>query len=196
MTRSKFAMVASTAVILAAFATATPAQTPAAGAKPAQTPAAGDKKVNTSDEKGKDGSGVVASLSQAGALVHYAQENESAVSMLAAVEMIRRVRASEGPRAGDKTSDPPNAGAKNAPKAKPAPSFSIAELLAQAKGWAKGDAHLTALVDAELAKPAQTSSGGTLGATAGAVFHRDSVNPLTKITTPSCSTSARSRASR
>lgn len=146
----------------------------------AQAPAADAKKANLSSDKGKEGNAqVVSMVSQAGTLVRYAQRNESVVSMLAAVDMLRRAGLSEnGERTGKKEMEAGSATAKPGTKGKtPEPSFEITALLNEAKGWAKNDPHLTALVDAELAKPAPKAGATTLGASSGAIYHRDSVNP-------------------
>src|ERR1700719_2179133 len=67
----------------------------------AQTPPADTKGPNVSPEKGKEGNAAsVSLLSQAGALVHYARENESPLAMLTAVQILERVHVKE---AADKT---------------------------------------------------------------------------------------------
>lgn len=138
------------------------------------------KQPNMSTEKGKETTAAAVSvLSQAGDLVRYAQENESAVAMLAAVQMIERVQVQDNAqRVGTKKSGLQNEGEQVKEEKKgntPAPTFDAQQLLAQAKPWAKGNQNLLALIDAESAK-AKSSAGGTLGSTRGAITHRDSVN--------------------
>lgn len=134
-------------------------------------------KTNLSSEKGKAGnSSTVSLLDQAEQLVSYARENESPVAMLTAVQMIRRVPLQDASAAGAKKSEAAKSGeeAKEGKKTDaPAPSLDTKALLAEAKGWAKGDEHVMALLDAEAAKPAE--SGGTLGSTQGAISHTDTV---------------------
>lgn len=156
------------------------ASAPSASAQSSGQSGNGSKQPNASEQKGKEGTAAAVSLlSQATALVHYAQENESATAMLAAVQMLERVPASENSsRFGTKKSGPENPGeqVKESKKGETAaPTLDPEKLLAQAKPWAKDNANLTALLDAEAAK-AKSSAGGTLGSTRGAIYHRDSVN--------------------
>ncbi len=132
---------------------------------------------NFSHEKGEEGTvPAVSLLHHATELARYARENESPEAMLTAVQMLRRVRWQEIPaRAGTKQSEPQEKGeqAKSAQKGPtPAPSLDAAKLLAEAKVWAKGNEHIVALIDAELAKPSAT---GTLGAKGGPIVHSDRV---------------------
>ena len=148
----------------------------------AQTAPAGkadEKQPNMSTEKGKDGGAAAVSLlSQATALVQYAKDNESPVAMLTAVQMLERVKTQDNPeRVGSKKTGLENQGeqVKEGKKGDtPAPTLDPEKLLAEAKPWAKGNANLLALLDAEAAK-AKSSASGTLGSTRGAIAHRDSV---------------------
>lgn len=143
----------------------------------AQAPAAGNKGTNEAADKGKDtGAAGVARLGQAVELVAYARENESALAMVTAVQMLRGIRMQDGKtRVGEKKSEgtPATDGKKGAT---PAPSVDPKALLNEAKAWAKGNAQVTALIDAELAKPA---ASGTLGASQGPIRHVDRVLPRT-----------------
>jgi hypothetical protein len=91
------------------------------------------------------------------------------------VQKLRGVRTQDGKaRVGAKKAEgTAPADAKRA--AGPAPSVDPTALLNEAKAWAKGNAQLTALIDAELAKPA---GSGTLGRVEGATRHVDRVNGL------------------
>jgi hypothetical protein len=145
---------------------------------PAAAPAAGNKGTNESADKGKDtGAADAAKLGQAVALVAYARENESPVAMLTAVQMLRGLKMQDGKaRVGAKKTEAAQAGAAADAKkgSTPAPSVDTAALLNEAKGWAKGNTQLVALIDQELAKPAAT---GTLGRTTGPARHVDRVLP-------------------
>jgi hypothetical protein len=145
----------------------------------AQAPA-GNKGPNEADEKGKDTSGgTVSRLNEAISLVSYARENESPMAMLTAVQMLRGVRAQNAPeRVGTKATEAGAAGAAGKKDQAPPPSMDPKVLLNEAKAWAKGDAHVIALIDAELARPA-AQGGTTLGVTTGAIRHVDRVNART-----------------
>lgn len=139
------------------------------GDKAPAAPAATGKDPNQSQAKPKAGEGeAVATMERAGELVAYARENESAYAMLAAVDMIRRVQVrTDAARFGQKQSE----GSKDADpnqKAGTPKSWDVKSLLNEAKGWAKNDAKLAAVIDAELAKPA-AEPGKTMGATGGAI---------------------------
>ena len=140
----------------------------------AQATKAGTKQPNLSTDKGKEGGAAAVSLfNQASELVRYARENESPVAMLAAVQIIQRVRFQQGPsaRLGAKKSEGEQG--KEGQKGKtPEVTLDQQKLLAEAKGWAKGNEHVLALIAAQSAKPA---SGGTLGSTSGPIVHYDSV---------------------
>lgn len=139
------------------------------------------KQPNSSDEKGKEGTAAAVSmLSQATSLVSYARENESALAMLTAVQMLERVQVQDNAqRVGTKKSGLQNQGeqVKEGKKGNtPAPTLDPQQLLAEAKPWAKDNANLTALIDSEMAKAKAGTASGTLGSTRGAIAHRDSVN--------------------
>ena len=140
----------------------------------AQAPAAagGNKGTNESADKGKDtGAGDAAKLGQAVQLVAYARENESPLAMLTAVQMLRGVKMQDGKaRVGTKQSE--GTAAAGDTKKTPAPSVDTKALLNEAKAWAKGNAQVAALIDAELAKPAPS---GTLGRPQGPGRHVDRV---------------------
>ncbi len=147
----------------------------------AEEPESAEKATNFTVDKGKDGSAAaVALVNQASQLVSYARENESPTAMLAAVQMLRRVRMQEGlAKAGTKElegTDKGNASIVETKGNTPAPILDPHQLLAEAKPWAKGNTHLVALIEAEAAKP-RASSGGTLGRTTGATLHKDTVKP-------------------
>jgi hypothetical protein len=146
----------------------------------AQAPAAANKGPNHADDKGRDtNTGAVSRLNEALALVSYARENESPTAMLTAVQMMRGVRAEDSAqRLGTKTNEPAAADASAAPGKKaetPAPTLDATALLNEAKGWARGNAQLIALIDAELARPAAAANSGTLGSASGATRHVDRV---------------------
>lgn len=138
------------------------------------------KGTNASTDKGKEGGNAagVSVLNQAGQLVRYARENESPLAMLTAVQMIERVKYQEkSDRLGVKKSDVSTQSGKDEAKADQKElnsevTFDTQKLLAEAKGWAKGNPQITALIDAEAAKH---SSTGTLGATTGPIVHHDHV---------------------
>jgi len=138
------------------------------------------KQANVSDQKTKPGkSDSVATLDQAQRLISYARDNESAVSMLAAVQMIEKVALQENDsRAGAKQSETdPKASAADSSQKKGStagPIFDTQKLLDEARAWAKGDNNMLALLDAESAK-AKAGHTGTLGATGGVIIHHDSV---------------------
>ena len=147
----------------------------------AQTAPADSKQPNLSTEKGKEDSAAAVSLvNQASQLVHYAQENESPLAMLTAVQMLGRVRLQENSdRVGSKKTGMQHEGeeVKEGPKGTmPAPTLDPQKLLAQAKPWAKGNQNLLALIDAEAAK-AKAAPGATLGSTRGVIEHVDTVRP-------------------
>jgi hypothetical protein len=138
----------------------------------AQAPAS--KEQNVAAEKGKEGSAsAISILNQAEELVQYARENESPVAMLAAVQMLQRVRVETagGRVAEEKSGDVPRPqGAAAREKGKtPAPSLDPKTLLAEARGWAKGNQSLLGLLDAE-AKKGPSGGGGTLGSAIGPVY--------------------------
>lgn len=148
-------------------------------AQTAQAGKADEKQPNMSAEKGKEGGAAAVSLlSQATELAQYAKENESPVAMLAAVQMLERVKVQDNAeRVGSKKTGLQNEGeqVKEGKKGDtPAPTLDPEKLLAEAKPWAKGNPNLVALLDAEAAKAKATASG-TLGSTRGAIAHRDSV---------------------
>jgi hypothetical protein len=132
---------------------------------------------NQATDKGKDsGASAVGRTSQATELVTYARQNQSAVAMLTAVQMLRAARVTEAKdRPGTKATEAAKgATPTDGKKANPTEAtLDSVKLLNEAKGWAKGNAQLTALIDAELAKPA--AQGGTLGATGGPNRHVDRV---------------------
>lgn len=141
---------------------------------------ADNKGTNASADKGKEGGNAtgVSVLNQAGQLVRYARENESALAMLTAVQMIERVKYQEkSDRLGAKKSDVSTQSGKDEAKTDQKEqntevTFDTQKLLAEAKGWAKGNPQVAALIDAEAAKH---SSTGTLGATTGPIVHHDHV---------------------
>ncbi|MCW5765431.1 MAG: hypothetical protein KIT68_05590 [Phycisphaeraceae bacterium] len=139
--------------------------------KPAATQPAPDKSKDTNSgmSKPKAGEGeAVEMLETAGNLVAYARANESAYAMLAAVDMIRRVQVkTDAAHFGQKQAE----GGKDAPgdqKDKTPKAWDVKKLLEEAKGWAKNDAKLAAVIDAELAKPAP-EPGKTMGAVGGPI---------------------------
>ena len=140
----------------------------------AQAPA-GNKGTNTAEDKGKDtASPAVSRLSEAMTLIAYARENQSPLAMVTAVQMLRGVRATDSTeRVPAKTTE-----AGKGPEGKKGKTAEAtidpAALLNEAKGWAKGNAQVLAVIDAELAKPAGATSG-TLGASGGANRHTDQV---------------------
>jgi hypothetical protein len=144
----------------------------------AQAQEADTKGTNASTDKGKEGGSAtgVTVLNEAGQLVRYARENESAIAMITAVQMIERVRYQEkSERISAKKSEATKGGdeKKGDQKAQnPAVTFDTQALLAEAKSWAKGNPQLLALIDTEAAKHTST---GTLGATNGPIVHRDQV---------------------
>jgi hypothetical protein len=132
---------------------------------------------NQATDKGKDaGASAVGRASQATELITYARQNQSAVAMLTAVQMLRAARVADSKdRPGAKSTEAakgatPTEGKKASPSEA---TLDPVKLLNEAKGWAKGNAQLTALIDAELAKPA--AQGGTLGAAGGPIRHVDRV---------------------
>ena len=141
----------------------------------AQQPKA-QKKTNVSDEKGKVGtSSAVMLANEAASLVNYARENESAVAMLAAVEMLRRVKVREDK---EHFAEMKSEGGKDVKQdaADVAPTFDTKKLLAEAKPWAKGNKPLTAFINAEMKKPAATA-GGTLGGVDGPQYAEKRIRP-------------------
>jgi hypothetical protein len=140
----------------------------------AQAPA-GNKGTNHAGDKGKDTSApTVSRLTEALNLVAYARENQSPLAMVAAVQMLRGVRATDSAeRVPAKTTEAGTGAEGKKGKAADA-TIDPAALLNEAKGWAKGNAQVLAVIDAELAKPA-TASSGTLGASGGANRHVDQV---------------------
>lgn len=154
-----------------------------AGPVRADAPAADQGKgQNVSTEKGKPGdASEVANLQEAAKLVAYARDNESPTVMLAAVQMIEKVPlADKDGKVGAKTSQDDPKATKPSSEAKKGdatpPTFDCEKLLAEAKSWAKDDANINALIDAEAAK-VKAGQSGTLGATAGPSKHYDRVQP-------------------
>jgi hypothetical protein len=140
----------------------------------AQAPA-GNKGTNTAEDKGKDTASPAASrLSEAMTLIAYARENQSPLAMVTAVQMLRGVRATDSAeRIPAKTTEPGKG--QEGKKGKTAEAtIDPTALLNEAKAWAKGNAQVLAVIDAELAKPAGATSG-TLGASGGANRHVDQV---------------------
>lgn len=144
----------------------------------AQTSGPDTKGTNSSADKGTEGGAAagVAILNQAGDLVRYARDAQSPVAMLAAVQMINRVRYQQtSDKVGTKKTDETKTPAKGDPDAKaksPEVTYDTQKLLAEAKGWAKGNPQLLALINAEASKH---GSPEVLGAGAGAIVHHDSV---------------------
>lgn len=144
----------------------------------AQTSGTDTKGTNSSADKGTEGGAAagVAILNQAGDLVRYARETQSPVAMLAAVQMINRVKYQEASdRVGAKKTDQattPARGSQDAKAQNPAVTYDTQKLLAEAKGWAKGNPQLLALITTEAGKH---GASGTLGAAAGPIVHHDSV---------------------
>jgi hypothetical protein len=147
-------------------------------------PAAGQGEgANVATQKGKEGSAAaVALLSQAGELVRYARENESAVAMLAAVQIIQRVQVG----AGSERFGPKQTEAQDKVKAEPerpkeqaaAPTLDVMKLLAEARAWAQGDAQTLALIDrAARVKPG--TGVATLSKVGGPFRREDQVSPRT-----------------
>jgi len=154
------------------------------GAQTQQTQQTDTKGTNVSTDKGKEGGAAtgVSVLNEAAQLVRYARENESPIAMLTAVQMIERVRYQENSdRIGAKKTDVSTQSGDQAKsdqaksdqkEQNPAVTFDTQKLLAEAKGWAKGNPQLVALIDAEAAKH---TTIGTLGATTGPIVHHDQV---------------------
>ncbi len=145
-----------------------------------QAAAADAKEANQSAEKGKEGSAAsVALMAQAGQLVRYARDNESPLAMLTAVQMMRRVHLQEASDRLEKKEPVPMKEGEKVPEDKKAetakPALDTQQLLAEAKGWAAGDEHVLALLEAESQKP-ETQAGGTLGSATGAIKHIDRVS--------------------
>lgn len=124
---------------------------------------------NQGQTKPKTGEGEAVQMMETAAnLVAYARANESAYAMLAAVDMIRRVQVrTDAAHFGQKQSEGGKDAAKDQ-KDKAPQSWDVKSLLGEAKGWAKNDAKLAAVIDAELAKP-NPEPAKTMGATGGPV---------------------------
>lgn len=138
-------------------------------------PAADTTGTNRSTAKGKEGSApAVAQLGTALQLVHFARENESALAMLTAVQMIRQIQVTEdGERFADRRSEkaaesaPPSAGSDKKDESKvTADALDTVALLNEAKAWAKDDQALLAMIEAEIAKP-DAKPAGTMGRVGG-----------------------------
>ena len=116
----------------------------------------------------------VALAGQALRLAAYARENESPVAMLAAIEMLGRIRFHSGEqRLGQKTTE----GKAQAPATKGTaapPTTDLDSLAAEAKAWAKADPILIAFIERKLAE-AKKARGGTLGADGGPIEQLDCV---------------------
>jgi hypothetical protein len=144
----------------------------------AQTSGTDTKGTNSSADKGTESGAAtgVAILNQAGDLVRYARETQSPVAMLAAVQMINRVQYQQtSDRVGAKKTDQattPARGSEDAKAQNSEVSYDTQKLLAEAKGWAKGNPQLLALINTEANKHA---ASGSLGAGAGAIVHHDTV---------------------
>jgi hypothetical protein len=144
----------------------------------AQTSGTDTKGTNSSADKGTVSGAAtgVAILNQAGDLVRYARETQSPVAMLAAVQMINRVQYQQSSdRVGAKKTDQattPARGSADAKAKNPEITYDTQKLLAEAKGWAKGNPQLLALINTEANKHA---ASGSLGAGAGAIVHHDTV---------------------
>lgn len=135
-----------------------------------------EKKTNMSEDKGKEGaSSAVTLFNQAASLVSYARDNESAVAMLAAVQMIRRVRLQEDK---ERFSAMESKGGKDVKEeaADAAATLDPQKLLLEAKPWAKGNKPLTDLIDAEM-KKAAAATGGTLGLVGGSRYDVFRIRP-------------------
>jgi hypothetical protein len=145
----------------------------------AQT-AGGSQQVNISEEQGDEKSAsAVSLLGQAGELVRYARENESPLTMLAAVEMLSRVRVQEA-RDQSPQAEPSGEQVQEGKKGQTAaPTLDRRSLLTEAKAWAQGDEHVMALINAELAKP-ESKPSGTLGAGAGPIRRIRRLPPRTR----------------
>jgi hypothetical protein len=117
----------------------------------------------------------VSVLNQAGELVRYARENQSALAMLTAVQMLERVRVQDDRATKPSSEKDPKIQVEAGKKGKtPEPTLDPQKLLAEAKPWAQKDAHVRALIDAEASKT-KSSAGGTLGGTGGPVLKFDRV---------------------
>lgn len=135
---------------------------------------------NQSPVKGRAGTApVVVQLGTALELVRFAEENESALAMLTAVQMIRQIQLAEDPErfAERKTEElPADAPAARRPSTKDEARTSVdpldtTALLTKAKEWAKEDSALLALIESELAKPA-IQPEGTMGRVGGPLLMR------------------------
>jgi hypothetical protein len=134
---------------------------------------------NITTEKGKEGSAkAVALLGQATELASYARENESALAMLTAVQMLRRISFQEDAEHwGVRQTEVLDEVEDRQPVQKQqshSPSLEADTLLAEATRWAQNDAHLLALIQAEQAKTPSPGSA-TLGATSGPIVQVDRV---------------------
>lgn len=136
------------------------------------------RSVNTAEASGNASSvSAVQLLERAAGLAAYARANESATAMLAALEMLGRVRYQElGQLAGTKMSVGPGetTAAAEVSKHGVGATLDADALVAEAKGWAAGDTALVALLEQQGAK-AKAGPRVTLGATGGATTHRDRV---------------------
>lgn len=140
---------------------------------------------NVSQEKGEEGgSAAVAHAGRAMELVQYARDYESPVAMLAAVQMLRDVSLRDGAdRIGQGETEAVEGEADGQAQEKgetPAPTADIRALLEEARAWASGDEHVTALIEKELAKPVQ--QGGTLGSTTGPIVHNGRIDARSRLT--------------
>jgi hypothetical protein len=141
----------------------------------AQTGKPATNQPNQAADKGKDtNAGAVSRLSQALELVSVARQDESPAAMLAAAQMLRGVRVQDGKqRVGTKATEQAGTGPEGRKGQTAAPTVDITALLNEAKPWAKGNASMLALLDAEIARPA--ARGGTLGSTGNPIRHVDRV---------------------
>jgi hypothetical protein len=142
--------------------------------------AKGEKEANISDDKPKAASPAIARWGQAGELVQYAREYESALAMLTAVQMLRQIRVEDGKErfVAKKTKGGETDKGTTPDKSQSASTRETKKLLAEAKPWAKGDPHLTALINQEM-KKTDKPAGGTLGAIGGPYYQTGKLKPRT-----------------
>lgn len=130
---------------------------------------------NLTKEKGKVGSSAAVTLAKRGLeLAAYAREAESPIVMLAAIEILGRVRFSSGEQRLGRKVEEGRVETLKIEKKTPAPTQNLDALAKEAKGWANADPILIGLIDRKLAE-AQSTSAGTLGAAGGPISHRDRV---------------------
>ncbi len=112
-------------------------------------------------------------VERAAELTNYARQNESVVSMLAAIEMLGRVSFAEGGH-GQKVSRRHGALELEQSEGIAGPITDMRLLAAEAKEWASDDIALTRLIDETLQRALDSQPGG-LGGVNGPVCTKDEV---------------------